>query len=219
MAMTSTTPTNLKARWGRLAQALLLPADVTQSAWTEIEAAYTEPHRSYHTLTHIEAVLSGLDIHRDLFNDAHIAELALVYHDLVYDPARHDNESLSAAGLTARLSDHLDGNRLKHACSHIEATRHHDETPDRDTNLVLDLDMSVLGAAWADYLAYARGVYAEYAPIYGSEAYAVGRVKLFLEPTLAKDRIFLTDPFAALEPQTRDNIARERTLWLAGGLI
>ncbi len=206
----------VKGRWTRLATALRLPGDITQAAWTEIETAYTETHRRYHTLTHIEAVLHNLDEHRQLFEDPDIAELALVYHDLVYDPARHDNESQSAARLTARLSDHLDGNRLNRACSHIEATRHHNETPDRDTNLILDLDMSILGASWPDYLAYARGVYAEYAPVYGTESYAVGRVKLFLEPTIAKPRIFLTAPFAALEPRTHDNLTREKSLWLAG---
>jgi predicted metal-dependent HD superfamily phosphohydrolase len=182
----------------------------------ELEHAYTEPHRRYHTLTHIDAVLHNLGAHHAGFNDPAIAELALFYHDLVYDPARHDNEAQSAARLKIRLSPYLDAARLRRACSHIEATRHHDPTPDPDTNLVLDLDMSILGAGWPDYLAYAQGVHAEYAPVYGAEAYAAGRVKLFLEPTLARDRIFLTAPLTGLEFQARDNLARERRLWLDG---
>lgn len=205
----------VKTRWIRLAAALDLPPTVAATAWQEIETAYSEPHRHYHTLTHIEAVLSGLATHREAFADPDVAELALFYHDLVYDPACQDNEAQSAARLTARLSGHCDAPRLHRACVHIEATRHHNPTADTDTNLVLDLDMAILGAAWPDYLAYAKGVYAEYLPVYGAEAYAVGRVKLFLEPTLAKDRMFLTDPFAVLEPQARDNLLREQALWLS----
>jgi len=207
---------SVKTRWTRLATALQLPADVTQTAWSELEAAYTEPHRRYHTLTHIDAVLQNLDDHRALFNDPETAELALFYHDLIYDPARQDNETQSAVRLTARLSPYLDALRLDRACRHIEATRHHAATPDPDTNLVLDLDMSILAAAWPDYLAYAEGVHAEYAPVYGAEAYAIGRARLFLEPTLARDRIFLTAAFTALEPRARDNLTAERCLWRDG---
>ncbi len=208
--------TAVKTRWTALATALHLPAALTSSAWTELEQAYTEPHRSYHTLTHIDAVLRSLDAHRAAFADAEMAELALFYHDLVYDPARQDNESQSALRLSARLSAHVDETRLRRACAHIEATRRHDATEDPDTNLVLDLDMSILGAPWPAYLAYAQGVYAEYAPVYGAEAYAMGRVKLFLEPTLAREKIFLTAPFAALEAPGRANLAREQALWQNG---
>ena len=58
----------------------------------EIEAAYAESHLEYHTLAHIEAVLSSLDVHCTAFDDPEMAELAFVYHDLVYDPVRHDTK-------------------------------------------------------------------------------------------------------------------------------
>lgn len=210
------TSMTVELRWKRLADALGLPRTVAATAWTEIETAYTEPHRHYHTLMHIEAVLCGLDRCRAAFNDPDIAELALVYHDLVYEPVRQDNEDQSAARLSARLSAHIDATRLKRACSHIEATRRHDPAEDPDTNLVLDLDMSILGAPWGDYLAYAEEVFAEYIPVYGADTYAAGRVKLFLEPTLAKGRIFLTNPFTRLEAVARNNLAREMELWEEG---
>ncbi|WP_443747235.1 HD domain-containing protein [Asticcacaulis solisilvae] len=209
----------VKTRWMHLANDLQLPAAVMSAAWSELETAYSEPHRHYHTLTHIEAVLSALDSHRGQFDDAQVAELALVYHDLVYDPARQDNETQSAARLLDRLSGYLPEARLARAAGHIEATRHHNATEDLDANLLLDIDMSVLGAPWPDYLAYAQGVRAEYEPIYGAEAYAAGRAKLFLEPTLAKDRIFLTQAFARLESAARENLDLELSLWRAGNLF
>lgn len=209
---------SVKTRWSRLATALDLPADLAHTAWLELEEAYTEPHRHYHTLTHIAAVLEGLDRHRSQFDDPQTAELALFYHDLVYDPARQDNEAQSAARLTERLSGHLSPDRLNRACAHIEATRHHNPTGDPDTNLVLDIDMSILSAPWPDYLAYAKGVYAEYLPVYGAQAYATGRVKLFLEPTLAKERIFLTVFFVAWEVLAKENLGLEKALWKSGSI-
>src|SRR4051812_25326408 len=97
---------DLQRRWADLGRRLSLSMNVIGSAWSEIEAAYAEPHRHYHTLAHIEAVLSGFDSHRQSFEDPDVAELALFYHDVIYDPSRQDNEVQSAARLYDRLSVH-----------------------------------------------------------------------------------------------------------------
>jgi predicted metal-dependent HD superfamily phosphohydrolase len=77
--------------------------------------------------------------------------------------------------------------------------------------------MSILGSDWPDYLAYAEGVYREYLPVYGHDAYAAGRVALFLQPTLTRDAIFLMAEFAERETAARENLHREIALWQAGG--
>lgn len=208
----------VRSRWMSLATSLQIPADTAQSAWLELESAYTEPHRHYHTLTHIGSVISALDRHRNRFYDARSAELALFFHDFVYDPARQDNEQASADRMLKMLEPTVPLEKLGRACRLITATRTHKATDDADTNLVLDIDMSILGAPWLEYLSYARGVYAEYRPHYGFDAYAAGRVALFIEPTLAKIKIFLTDAFAEKEEIARQNLAQERDLWRGGGL-
>ncbi|ESQ90791.1 hypothetical protein ABAC460_08145 [Asticcacaulis sp. AC460] len=180
--------------------------------WRDIAAAYSEPHRYYHSLSHIAAVAAQFDSVQDGFEDPDQALLALFFHDIVYDPARRDNEAVSAQ----RLRDALPGIDVDRACRHILATQAHLPSDDPDTNLVLDIDMSVLGAEWPDYLAYARGVYREYVPVYGPEAYAAGRVALFLNPTLERDHIFLTSAFADRDAQAKQNLIAERELWQTG---
>lgn len=209
--------TGLQTQWEGLATALGLSAVARDDTWRLIAAAYTEPHRHYHTLTHITDITGKFDSLRDLFEKPASVLLALFFHDIVYDPARQDNEAQSAALLCDRLPD-IDGAVLNHACFCILESKGHKETGDADTDLFLDLDMSILGAPWADYLRYAQGVAREYLPVYGAEAYAAGRPALFLEPTLAHDHIFLTEPFRPLEVQARHNLAAEMDLWRSGGL-
>lgn len=62
---------------------------------------YSEPGRHYHTLEHIGYCLHRLDDVRHLLRDADAAELALWFHDTVYDPSRDDNELRSAFFSTA----------------------------------------------------------------------------------------------------------------------
>jgi len=205
-----------EAEWVRLSGALDLPKAISSAGWADIETGYAEPHRRYHTFSHLDTVLTTFKAHSAEFDDGPIAQLALFYHDLVYDPARSDNETRSAARLVDRFSGHISIDRLNRAAAHIDATRHHNQTDDADTNLLLDIDMAILGAPWVAYLEYARAVYAEYVPVYGAEAYAAGRIKLFIEPTLAKERLFLTEGFAGADQNARKNLAGELDLWLSG---
>ena len=98
----------------------------------------------------------------------------------------------------------------------IEATASHAAHGEGDIDLLLDIDMAILGAPRDVYLRYAENVAREYLPVYGLDAYATGRVKLFLEPTLARDSLFLTPPFIALEDQARANMREELDLWTSG---
>lgn len=203
---------DLQARWKDLAEALgiLKRAD---EIWQVMYTAYGEPHRHYHNLTHIRAVIRNADHLRGQFENPDVAALALFFHDIIYDAARSDNEDRSADLLRDTLPE-IDTTAAE---SMIRATKSHRQTDDADTNLLLDIDMAILGTGWPDYLAYAQGVYREYLPVYGHDAYAAGRVATFLEPTLTHDRLFLTPDFAGRETQARDNLHREIALWREGG--
>lgn len=204
----------LEEAWSRLCRDLSTDDDRRGAVWRGIVAAYGEPQRHYHTLSHIAAVVANAERLRDRFEDPSAALLALFFHDIVYDPARHDNEARSADRLRDVFGDIASIDR---ACAHILATQHHDAQEDPDTNLVLDIDMAILGASWESYRAYAEGVYREYLPVYGAEAYAKGRAELFLKPTLARERLFLTPDFAHLENQAKRNLGDELDLWTKGG--
>ena len=206
----------LAASWSQLCHGLGVSEARCDAVWRDIITAYGEPQRHYHGLSHIEAVVDQAAQRRGLFNDPDTALLALFFHDIVYDPARHDNEAQSAVALRDSLPE-IDEARLGRACGHILATQGHEHQEDDDTNLVLDIDMAILGAPWDAYRAYAEGVWREYLPVYGAEAYARGRVELFLKPTLQRDHLFLTDGFTSLEDQARRNLRDEIDLWASGG--
>src|SRR6185312_15436443 len=135
---------------------------------------YAEPHRRYHTWEHVVACL---DARRRLTGAAlPEVDLALLFHDAIYDPMAHDNESRSAdllveEGRRAWLGEEL----LQRARPLVEATRHGEDAADsEEACIVVDADLSILGADPAVFDAYERAVRAEYAAV-DDAAYAAGR--------------------------------------------
>ena len=184
-----------------------------------LERAYAEVHRHYHTLEHIASMLDGFESIRHKFTNQIAAVVAILFHDVVYDPARNDNETRSAAMMRETLGKLMGEKHLVRAVRMIEATKAHDATGELDVDLVLDLDMAILGASWERYLRYARGVWCEFVAVYGEAAYRKGRVELFLRPMCEQKKIFLTEPFHVLNQQAVTNMRREITLLREGGLI
>lgn len=203
------------AEWRDLARALCLPIAVSETLLAELQAGYDHPTRHYHTEKHIVAMLNGA---ADLkFNDPDMARLVIFFHDVIYDPTRSDNEQRSADLLKDRLASQITPDRLIKAAGIIAATAGHQPSDDHDTNLVLDLDMAILGQPWPVYLSYAQGVMAEYLPHIGDAAWRQGRISLFIDPTLAREDIFITEHFKPLEIQARENLRHEKA-WLSGNM-
>jgi predicted metal-dependent HD superfamily phosphohydrolase len=195
----------LATRWG-------WPGAAATAALEEIVRAYSEPHRHYHTLDHIAALLELLDLHGEGIAQPDTVVLAILFHDVVYDPARHDNEEASAALAAERLAAlGLPGEGIGAVARCILATRHGDDSDPVDEPglaLLLDLDLSILGAAPAEYRAYAEAIRCEYASV-PDELYRPGRRRV-LEGFLARGRIYRTDRLSALwEGPARANLASE----------
>ena len=66
------------------------------AAFGVLRTAYGQPQRHYHTLAHLRQMFAVLDGPLPAASDPGALELAVWLHDLVYDPARHDNEQRSA---------------------------------------------------------------------------------------------------------------------------
>ncbi|MBP0493681.1 HD domain-containing protein [Pararoseomonas indoligenes] len=173
-----------------------------------------EPHRVYHAQSHVDSMLRGMAALPGPLAHAAAMELAIWYHDAIYEPAARDNEARSAALLRADLSGLVHPQVMGIAAEMIRLTATHDLPPDlpenwrHDVALFLDLDLAILGAATADYDAYERGIAAEYEPIHGRDAYRTGRAA-FLRTLLDRPRLFHSDRFhAALDEKARANIRR-----------
>jgi predicted metal-dependent HD superfamily phosphohydrolase len=140
--------------------------------------------------------------------------LALVFHDAIYVAGRKDNEAKSAELARTVLESErcVSGTELDAIDRMIRATSDHSAhlaTDDRDLAVMLDVDLSILGASRDDYARYARAIHDEYVPAAATEAaFRIGRLE-FLERTLASQSLFAT-PEASQRWDTR---ARANITW------
>jgi predicted metal-dependent HD superfamily phosphohydrolase len=188
-------------------------ADAGQT-WRRLEANYDEAHRAYHTLEHIRAMLAWLDTCGE---GTPAMELAIWFHDSVYDPKSATNEADSAALFMELAGRHLPPDFAADVCRLILATDH--RTP-RTSNpaeaLLIDIDLSILGAEPEAYTAYSRAIRREYAHV-PDEPYRAGRSAV-LEHFLRRP-IFATERFRPLEAAARVNLAGELTALLKNGPV
>ena len=183
-----------------------------QPVLDELVGAYAEPHRAYHTLDHIAALLQLLDVHGGTRPTGMRCELAILFHDVVYDPGTDRQRGGERAPCARAPGDtRISEATIAKVERYILATQHgtsRDAAADTDLALLLDLDLSVLAAAPDAYRAYAQAIRREYA-LYPDEVYRPGRRRV-LEGFLARERIYLTDRLRALwEARARANLAGE----------
>ncbi|WP_043840342.1 hypothetical protein [Muricoccus aerilatus] len=182
----------------------------------DLRTRLAEPHRVYHGQAHIDAMLARLRVDRAAFRAPEAVELAIWFHDAVYDPGAADNERRSAALLRQALDGLAPAQLLEEAELMILATEHHAMPPGlpaplaADLAAFLDLDMAVLGAPLAAYDLYAAGVAREFIPVVGEAAYRQGRAA-FLRRTLAAGTPLFHTAAAreTLEASARANMLRE----------
>ena len=195
-----------------LARSLGAGAAEADAVFADLDRRYREPHRHYHGWTHVAACL------RELAGTMPTAgarepdvELALWFHDAVYDPRAMDNEERSAKLLqTAARTMGVPARVASHAAAIVRATAHAAggaAGTDPAIDLVLDIDLAILGAPAALFDAYQEAVRREYGFL-GEREWRAGRL-VVLRGFLARPRIFLTDGFSArCEQAARRNLAR-----------
>ena len=177
--------------------------------WNEISRNYSKKNRYYHTLQHLENLLSQMTDTKPQIKDWDTVLFTLYYHDLVYDSMKSDNEKRSADLAEKRLKKANAPTEIIEKCkAQIMATKAHLLSSDNDTNYFTDADLSVLGQTWEVYLTYYQNVRKEYA-IYPDFLYNPGRKKV-LKHFLAMERIFKTNYFySKFEQQARENLEKE----------
>jgi predicted metal-dependent HD superfamily phosphohydrolase len=170
-------------------------------------AGYAEPHRAYHDLAHILDCLGHAAAVRSQLAHPHRVELALWFHDVVYQPRAADNEERSAELAVEALRGWVTAEVLQHVHELILATRHPSRPAENDARYLVDIDLAILGASPATFDAYEAAIRREYRwvprPLYRRQR------KEVLRSFLALDRIYLTDHFARrCEEQARANLRR-----------
>ena len=206
----------VKYRWNELIQQYCRDTSLTDRFFEEIEKKYTARSRYYHNLQHIAALLQLCEQYTDRLTDKYVVELAVFYHDIIYNVLRKDNEPRSALLAIKRLyAVGVPEDKITQVKLFIEATQTHSITGTvvntHDLQLFLDFDMSILGAGWNDYLEYTKQVRREYR-VYPDKLYIPGRTK-FLEHCLQTQHIFQTPEFReTYEAAARANMLNELEL-------
>ncbi len=174
----------------------------------QVLARYAEPQRHYHTVQHLDECFARWPELRS--HAAHPAEveLALWYHDAIYDTRRTDNEALSAElARDTALSLGVSAEAARRIADLILFTRHAIEPEGPDAQALVDVDLSILGAAPARFDEYERQVRQEYAWV-PEETFCKRRAGILWE-FLERSRIYSTRLFRErYEAQARANLAR-----------
>lgn len=119
--------------------------------------------RRYHTLDHLTACLLELEHFRSLAQRPGEVALALWFHDAVYSTRRSGNEERSAQLAGQMLqADGAPPEMVMRIQESILATRHHNSPLEGDPALVVDIDLSILGASAEKYAQFEADVRREY---------------------------------------------------------
>ena len=178
---------------------------------------YAEPHRHYHTATHIMFVLRHLHEVAAASGVSASPEVvaAALYHDAIYDPRSDDNEANSGTLAARDLAEvGWSAERCGSVASMIVATAGHldDEfgiaDDDIETAMLLDADLAILGADPGAYQAYVNGIRAEYAHV-DDDQWRSGRTAV-LQRFLQRPRLFVTAfMHRTYDPRAHANIGAE----------
>lgn len=207
MAGMETPGLELQKRWLKLAAAVGFEDD---GLFDDIIARYSEPHRQYHTVEHLAAVLRHIDklIKVEGVTNPKALQLAGWFHDAVHELASPTNEADSAALARAELSKRGVSDALCDRVAALVEMTGHDKPPSGDIQaaVLLDADLAILAAPVEVYDAYVAAIRDEYAFV-PDEVFRRGRAVVLRQ--LMEGKIFNTKSMSTLEPAARKNLERE----------
>lgn len=185
-----------------------LGAKPSDDLFQSLRKAYTEPGRFYHTDVHVAECLRHAKRYGHLAMSLPEIEISIWFHDAVYDTRRNDNEELSAEWAKRELmalGAPLEA--ISTVAEMILATKTH-KSVFPDTNLLLDIDLGVLGASPPIFENYDQGIRNEYSWVPIAD-YRMGRSKV-LASFLERPAIFKTLELKnEYETQARENLHRK----------
>lgn len=170
--------------------------------------------RFYHNSSHIIDMLQYVEDKIKL--NIYPIELitAILYHDIVYDPKRKDNEEKSVLELK---HDFVNSKFVRNVAKLIMCTKSHN-TDDIHSfliptaNLLIEADLSILGSEnIVKYNEYLSKVYAEYSFL-NHNVFIEGRIK-FINEMLSKPFIVLD---SELNERIKNNLLKEKEFLCSG---
>jgi len=175
------------------------------AAWhARLLTAYAEPQRAYHTLQHLDECLRMFDEAKasGLIAKPDLIELALWFHDAVYDPKGSENEALSAQMAVEALGD---GETAREVARLIMLTKSHQPGIGADDAWIIDIDLAIFGQSPERVLEYERQIRQEYRWV-EEAVYREKRAEI-LAAFLKRERIYVTDwAWERYEKKAKENL-------------
>lgn len=179
-----------------------------EEEFAKLVSMYSEPQRFYHNMNHVENCLTEFDDARHLVQQPDLVELAIWYHDAIYDTQSKDNEEKSAQlAYDVCLSAQLSETFMKEVKDLILVTKHDVVPRGIDARVLIDVDLSILGKSSEEFNKYERDIRKEYFWVPENQ-FKQGRSAI-LQMFLDRNSIYLTDFFnGKYESQARANLQR-----------
>jgi len=200
---------HLAESWLRTTAAVGARGDVA-GAGAGLLVRWAEPHRRYHDVAHLDAVLRQVDELSAVAVEVDLVRLGAWFHDAVYEPTATDNEARSALLAYKVLTElRVPDARVARVVELVALTATHTpEARDRDGAVLCDADLAVLASDDAGYARYTEAVRAEYAHL-DDATFAAGRARI-LRSLLDRATLFGTEHGRTTwESRARDNVRRE----------
>ena len=178
-----------KQRWVELVEFLGGTRAFALTWHQRLVACYSEKHRRYHTLQHIEECLEELDEIEGDEERLALIEIALWFHDAVYQPLANDNEERSfAMAKEFMLECEATESVIEFVRDMILATKKHRAKDDMDAAIMIGLDLNIFAREPKRYTEYEKQIREEYAAVPLAE-YCSKRAAI-LEEFLARPVIY-----------------------------
>jgi predicted metal-dependent HD superfamily phosphohydrolase len=161
--------------------------------FAELQNEYCDSSRSYHSDRHVSECLKHLEYYESLAEQKDEIEIAIWFHDAIYDTHKSNNEEQSAAWAVSYLSKVGVGeSSVKRIGSLIRATKSH-VAETNDERLMLDIDLGILGTSPAVFESYDAAIRSEYHWVPEAD-YKKGRAAILTAFT-ARKAIYATREF------------------------
>ncbi|WP_151706369.1 metal-dependent hydrolase [Acinetobacter sp. TUM15064] len=193
--------------WTHTASQLDLTVSSCEELYGALYSAYSESQRYYHTVQHIVECLEHFHDIKTHLTDALSVELAIWFHDVIYNPQAHDNEQQSAEYMKQVLESVLVAEQMEKIYAWILATQAHAPTANLDLAYLLDIDLAILASNPIRFAEYEGQIQQEYAWV-ESSLYAQKRQQV-LRHFLEMQPLYQTPLFQKrYEHQAKQNLAQ-----------
>lgn len=191
--------------WQQFSNHLMLADAHSKALLRLLLDAYSEPQRHYHTIQHIVECLAFFHQIKNQLSDPIAVELAIWFHDAIYNPQGIDNEEKSAELMEQYCSQLFEKSQLQKVYEWIIATKKHSPATDQDLNYLLDIDLAILGSSKRRFAEYEQQIQQEYSWV-DADLYRVKRVEV-LNYFLEMKPLYQTEYFRdLLEEQAKNNL-------------